>query len=391
MSFTTPWSGRRIRRRIASTSAAPRALSRIWLALVAPLLVAGVSCQESKTDPAAAASASPSASPNPSPIASRRGPSAEDLNRTTEDDTIRPVYPIDNSPPDPVAQRLCDAVHKLPTARRAECCASSPGLTPITECVRTLSYAIRSKALTLDAADVERCEQAMAKDLEGCGWVGPSPPAVPAACDGILRGQLKESALCRSSLECADGFVCQGLSATSPGACRPPRAARSACGTGIDTLATFTRQNRYEESHPECAGYCLRRVCQDTVALGDACKTGAECGPKRHCSNAKCSDAPLPEAGKPCADGACADGARCVKGVCAAPKGEGEACESDHECRGGCERSDGGTIGKCAKRCQEMPVSGPLGLPPASALIPTPAPSASPGRRPDPTSKPSKH
>jgi hypothetical protein len=363
MSFAATWIRPRVRRSLAATSAASVAASRIgWRsALGLSLILAGVACEESKTDPAAAASASASAGASASAAPSGLSPLERD--RKAQDDEIRPVYPIDNSPPEPLAERMCDAVHVLPAKRRAECCASDPGFTPRGECVRTLSSAIRSKAVTLDPADVDRCAQAMAKELEGCGWVNPSPPSAAAACDGIIRGQLKESAVCRSSLECAEGLGCLGLSATQVGRCGPPKPARALCNIGIDTLAAFTRQDRFEDAHPDCAGYCIQRRCQDAVAVGGECKTHTECGAKRSCVKGKCSSAPLPAAGQPCAAGLCALGARCVKDVCTAPKGEGEACDSDLECRGGCERPDGGTTGACGKRCDIVRLPGPLGAP----------------------------
>lgn len=315
-------------------------------------------CQETKPHPAPATHADASASGgNPT---SGAEPSAK---RREEEDAIRPVYPVDGSPPDPLAQRLCDAVHRMPAQRRAECCASPLGGTPLGECVRTLSYALRSQAITLDSADVDKCAEAMTKELEGCGWVSPFPPALPAACDGIVHGKLKERDLCRSSLECADGLDCRGLSATYVGACNPPKPPRATCGVGIDALATFTRQDSVAASHPECAGYCLQRVCQEAIVLGGACKGSRECGPARSCLNGKCSDAPLPPLGQPCAGGACARGARCVEGLCLAPKAEGEACESDRECRGGCDQPDAGGLGKCAARCAVGRRPGPLGYP----------------------------
>jgi hypothetical protein len=338
--------------------------SRVCSGLVAGLIVAGASCEDPKSAPPAPASATASAAASASPPSSSL---VDERDRKAQDEEIRPVYPINNDPPEPLAERMCDAVHVVPAKRRAECCAGSPGFTPYAECVRTLSYAIRSKAVALEPADVDKCAQAVAKELEGCGWVSPSPPTVTAACDGIIHGRLKERAVCRSSLECVDGLGCLGLSATQVGRCGPPKPAVALCNTGIDTLAAFTRQNRYEEAHPDCAGYCIQKRCQDAVALGGACKTHLECGAKRTCVSGKCSSAPLPGAGQPCPGGSCALGLRCVKGACVAPKGEGEACETDLECRGGCERPDGGATGACGKRCSTARLPGPLGGRPADS------------------------
>jgi hypothetical protein len=320
-----------------------RRLPGIALALVFTAIGAGGGCTCSSADPgpAGAASASASASSAPAP------PPA-----THRDSDDRPVYPADAGPPDPLAARFCDAVQALPDRRKAACCPSSAtGYAPTDQCVRTLTFALGQHAVKVDAAAVDRCAEAMQKATEGCDWVTPLALGIPPACEGILEGTLKDGDTCRSTLECSAGLRCRSLSATDLGRCGPPRATNLQCGAGIDTLATYTRQDHLDRDRPECTGYCARGRCEDAAPPGGACKSDPQCG-KNRCVAGKCSAAALPAMGAACPEGACAPGAGCVKGTCAAPKAEGEGCEAGAECRGECvSAGDGGTAGTCAKRC----------------------------------------
>jgi hypothetical protein len=346
-----------------ATPSPPRARSRALrlgaaslLALAGPLGFFAGGCTCSKTDggPASSASAVSSVSPT-----TGSGSAAATSNA---DDEVRPVYPIDAGPPDPLASRFCEAVQALPDKRKAACCVDArTGVVPVDSCVRTLSYAIAQRAVTLDAAEVEACAAAMKKATDGCDWVTPFATAIPLVCRGILRGKLAEKEPCRSSLECAAGLRCQGLSATDIGACGPPRGSRMPCGAGIDTLAAYTRQDSVDRDHPECEGRCAQGRCDDAVALGAGCKSDSQCG-KNRCVAGVCEGRPLPELGAACPAGTCAPGAGCVSGVCVAPKAEGDACSSHAECRGECVTEDGGAAGTCAKRCPSfaLPSRAPL-------------------------------
>jgi hypothetical protein len=310
------------------------------LAAAALVLVGRYTASPPAPAPAPSASASPalsaSAPPEPAEL-----PGSDDL---------RPVYPVDAGPPDPAAQRFCDAVYALPGRRRAECCGGKPGLEEglAGQCVRVLTYAIGSRALTVAAADIDRCVEAMTQATSGCDWVKPyGLPPVPPACLGLLHGALGPKAQCRSSLECADGMRCRGLSTIDLGRCGPP-AAQGACAVANDMLATFTRQDDLERAHPECEGACVGHRCAPALAEGVACVADAQCG-KGRCVAGKCSSAPPAGVGEPC--GECAHGLRCLAGKCAAPRPEGAACSADGECRGLCARGDGGVAGTCAKTC----------------------------------------
>ena len=312
------------------------------LAFASPVAASGCTCSKVDGDPAApTASAKPSA---PALSAAAAAPAKPDSE-------VRPVYPVDAGPPDPLALRFCEAVQTLPEKRRAECCVGARvGTAPVDACVRTLSYAIAQHAITLAPADLDRCAEAMKAATSGCDWVTPLAIAIPPACVGILNGTLADKAPCRSSLECAAGLRCRGLSATDLGECGAPRAARFQCGAGIDTLAAYTRQDQIDRDHPECEGRCTYGRCQDAVALGAPCKSDAQCGANL-CLAGKCVDGALPALGAACPAGVCAPAAGCVNAVCVAPRAEGEACGSRAECRGECVLGDAGPAGTCAMRC----------------------------------------
>lgn len=311
------------------------------------IVAACAACSSGSSAPSPAASASAAASTSAAASAS----AAAGEPRAGDED-VGPVYPLTRDPPDPRAQKLCEALQATPALRRAECCAEAAPPSPATvgECVRMLSSALRSGALTLTPEDAGRCADAVVKAHEGCGWVGPSAPPAPAACLGILRGTLKEGARCRSSLECEGNQRCHGLGPTDPGTCGPPRRAGS-CGFGVDPLAVFARQVDVDAAHPSCVGFCALRRCVDLAPIGGACTTGAACGPGALCASGKCAPGKPPPAGEACPAGVCAEGARCVKGRCVEPRAEGEVCEADAECRGACVRPVGAERGACGMRC----------------------------------------
>jgi hypothetical protein len=304
-------------------------------------LLCASACRNTSKTPEPDAGKQPSASGVPSGAA----PWAED----TE---IQPVYPVDAGPPDPLAAKFCDAALGLPIRRQAECCGEEPGFSAAGECVRTMTHALRVRAVELEASAVDRCAAAASASLTGCGWVGSSRPPVPEACRDLVRGVLGAGTACRSSLECAAGLHCHGLSATSKGVCGKPKPDGALCGGGIDTLAAYTAQARLDAKHPECdKGYCSKGRCLAFVATGEACTNSAQCGAEASCRAGRCSAQGLPRSGERCSSDQCADGVRCVKGACVTPKNEGESCETDAECRGACLRPDAGGAGRCGKRC----------------------------------------
>lgn len=307
-------------------------------------------------------SGAPDASASAGAVASASATPSGKPEQEGANDDLRPVYPIDNLPPLPLAARYCGAVREAPARRREACCPSMGAVPETGECVRTLSAALRSGAVTLDAAEVDACVAAVAKETAGCDWVTSVGSPTVAACLGLIKGTLKEGARCRSNLECEEGARCRALGATRQGKCSPPLPARRVCNISTDSLAAFTGQDDLDRRHPECAGYCVRKLCADAVAVGARCVGSFECGPKAHCVAGKCAEGPLPGPGQACTD-ACAAGAHCAKGKCATAKTEGESCEEDAECRAHCERGDGGKAGQCARQCPSFlvpPVKPPV-------------------------------
>lgn len=338
--------------------------SPVLRALVLALLAAGgassaaggCNCNPSAGAPDAAPVASSSAAPAASASASA------EPNVVHGRDEIKPVYPRDDDalPPEPLAQKYCQTVHTVPIEKQRGCCPDAFAPADLSsECTRTLSYAVRHKAIVIDAPALDACVEAMKQATATCDWVG-GPLPMPSACTTVFRGQLKESDACRSSLECADGARCQGVGAVDQGKCLPPRAKGYPCELGVEVLASNTRQSALAEHHPECTGHCVRRRCEDVPAEGGACKVSFECGPKGRCVANKCTFTALPKAGEACSDGQCAEGARCVAGKCAATLEEGAKCTDDGQCKVHCEVGDAGKEGVCAKKC---PAFGKPGMP----------------------------
>ncbi len=275
------------------------------------------------------------------------------------EDDVAPVYPIEaDAPAIPAAEQLCAALSELPEKKRAACCRAAPGVVVTAECTRMLSAALRHRAVALSEAAVAACVAAFEQTLAGCDWVGPFPPAPPAACRGILEGRLGAGQKCRSSLECTEGLRCLGAGPTTAGACGPPKAIGELCGGTVDTLAGYTRQSDVDAHHPECNGRCIDHRCASPAGDGAACRTTADCSDGLQClaakpgsSQKKCTARPLPKPGEACPGGVCEGGLPCIKGTCAARKPAGEACTSDFECRGGCLKGDGGERGTCGPRC----------------------------------------
>jgi hypothetical protein len=192
------------------------------------------------------------------------GPSA--AHHSEDDESVRPVYPLDGVSSDPAAVRLCAALQERPQTRLAECRATTPGVLMTRECIRTLSAALHLGAVSLEVTDVDRCADAADRALAGCAWADRGAPEPPAECEGIVHGALAAGARCRSSLECLDGLRCHGAGPTSAGQCGPPRDDGSTCGGSVDTLAVYVRQDHYDARHPECRGWCSGRKCMPRTA-----------------------------------------------------------------------------------------------------------------------------
>lgn len=268
---------------------------------------------------------------------------------------VRNASPSGAGPADPLAERLCAALHTLPEERKAQCCTTAPSSTLAQECTRTLSAALRQGALQLDAAAIDRCTADSSSKFAGCDWVTPLVPRSPDSCQGAAQGLAPAGAACASSLECQDGLFCRSR-AEAKGVCAPPAPAGSACGGSTDTLATFLRQTDLGRRHPECAGYCLAARCAAHSPLGAACLSSRQCAPGQHCGAGTCREGAFAALGEACTGTSCGADASCQAGKCVALKAEGASCTSPFECKGACLMQAGATTGTCGKKCSNWPL-----------------------------------
>jgi hypothetical protein len=322
------------------------------LGLLWPVVLASAACEK----PGASVDAGPGvgvgAGVDAGPAASGRsadaGPDAGE--------EVRSVYPDLEGAPDPIASRLCAAIHDAPEARRAECCHEPKGLVMVDECKRMLTAALRAKAVTVVDADIEVCTAALAQTYAGCAWVGPFRPELPASCVGIVKGTLGLGQKCRSALECAGKARCKGVGPTTVGTCAAAGADGESCGGTVDPLATFVLATDVEKDHPSCTGYCARFKCATQAPKDGACTQSRDCAAGLQCIGKKCVDKPAGKAGEACPGAVCEVGLSCVQGKCVAPREEGQVCTTDFECRGGCiKAADAGVgtkaPGKCGTKC----------------------------------------
>ena len=257
------------------------------------------------------------------------------------DDSIQPVYPAKIGEVPALVARACRALHELPRQKRAECCKTTPGVVLTSECERNLTGAIASGGVALDEARVAECEEAIESMHASCDWIGPWQAPTPAACLGIVRGQRGVSEECRSSLECGGGLRCLGVGPTDPGVCGAPPPPGSLCGTAVDTLAVYTRQDDVDRQHPQCAeGFCDRARCVAFAEDGASCQASVQCRSGR-CVEGKCAE----EGVAMCTGGECGSGTRCIAGSCREPKAIGDECSDHRECKSACIE------GECAMQC----------------------------------------
>jgi hypothetical protein len=281
--------------------------------------------------------------------------SSDDANTSARQEAERrPLYPVDIGTPDPMAERLCNALHTLPQTRKAQCCGTPPSSSLAGECARTLTSAVRAGAVKLVAEEIERCIEATTRQLQGCDWVTPLTRAAPQACDSLVHGQVEGGARCRSSLECTDGLFCRGLGPTTPGVCAEPAAVGTACGQGQDMLAIYTRQSAHEGRHADCAGACRAGQCTAVVGLDGACNATQECTAGTHCASGRCTTGRFAKLGEACSGDACLEGAVCTGGVCVARKAAGERCTSPFECQAACVKQPGAASGTCGMQCDAL-------------------------------------
>lgn len=189
------------------------------------------------------------------------------------------------------AVSLCEALHTLPVKRKAECLgAKSAGFMVTPMCVDTLTAALKAGKVQLDSASIERCATAMKAATEDCGFAKGFGTPLPSACDGLFTGSVPAGQSCRSSMECEAGLQCFGVGPSDVGRCTAPAPTGSLCGSGVDALATYTRQVSVEKTRPACEGYCRLNRCQDFHTRGAACQADLQCGPGASCQRGVCAE-----------------------------------------------------------------------------------------------------
>jgi hypothetical protein len=228
------------------------------------------------------------------------------------------------------ARQLCEALHVTPGRRVGACCGRPAPRYLFDECVRVLGDSLQTQSVQLDAQAVARCSRGAGQSFAGCDWVTPSQPLPPAACQGLVRGRVREGGRCRSSLECAAPLHCRDAKGGEPGRCRAPQATGASCVGGPDLLAAYLLERDVSRAHPLCADFCspLSQRCAAKPAAGSACVSSVQCGP-----------------GQRCVAGQCAEGEQPARAAA------GALCSTDLACAaGGCSRAADGQK-RCGMKC----------------------------------------
>jgi hypothetical protein len=252
-----------------------------------------------------------------------------------------------------LAERICSALHRVPSERVHACCGRSGGEFLYEECVSEVVTSLKAGAASVAPAAADRCSSAMQRSLTGCDWVTPGQPLAPAECQDMIEGKLDEGSVCRSSLECTGDLHCAGASPKRTGHCTRPQAAGAPCGTHTDSLAAYTLHRNLEAERPFCTEFCslTSHRCEAPPAAGTPCFSQVNCARGQTCIRGACSTDPPAEAGASCRGVPCNDGLRCVEGTCRAAAEPGESCKTSFECRSGGCVADGHGENRCGMMC----------------------------------------
>ena len=251
-----------------------------------------------------------------------------------------------------LAATVCTSLHKLAAQRRGECCGTAPAADVSAVCSGMLGEALMRGALTVDPAAAAQCGQDMAKQLQGCDWVGALPPMPPLSCRSLVTGRLPIGERCDTSLACNDGLYCQGAGPGVSGVCARPAAAGARCDIPSDNVSVLLHA-KDDPRHPSCDGSCVRGQCLARQDEGGSCASSAMCRDGLNCIEGTCSTAPLAASGATCsATLPCAEGLVCSDGTCASPGGTDATCTLPFECRSlACIKQEGEAQGRCADVC----------------------------------------
>lgn len=218
-------------------------------------------------------------------------------------------------------------------------CEGMRGIYPtVEECGEQLGayyshrLAVASTTQNLDAD----CAERMLADVHDLGC-GDEPPLGADGCQ-VFSGKTRRGDPCWAPTDCAPDLFCSGSVADS--VCEPRR--------GADEPCAFS-------SSCEDGLRCVRTtegiywsVCTAPRAEGDSCKESSDCEEPLACRDGSCAQ---PQGiGESCA-GDCGPGAFCsVDRVCESARRDGQPCQSNLECVGGCGMI--GAPGETRKICQ---------------------------------------
>jgi hypothetical protein len=233
------------------------------------------------------------------------------------------------------------------------------------ECPVRLGDAIAKGRLTYDQSAAAQCYPAYQSFLAGgvCGgdYASRQLPADLATCKSVFAGAVAEGGGCRGDHECVDGLTCVGSTPSSDGTCKTPPSIGETCGDGVADGGQIDLSIRFGfGTHPKCAAgaYCSSRRCKALVAQGQTCFQNEECQTGLRCFLYKCGTEGPSDLDGPCKSVLdCKTGLYCSApigqtGTCKTKKTEGSPCTSiAGECRGLCDKPDGGTAGTCASFC----------------------------------------
>jgi hypothetical protein len=200
---------------------------------------------------------SPAAGTRPAPVL---GSLAHASTAQSAQGAPRSVYPRSTGKAAaPEVERLCRVFSALPRERRAACAGQPEPQVLTSECARMLGAALGDGAVTFSASAAERCVAEQSARYQSCDFTSQGTLAPAESCRALFTGQRAQGAICRSSLECAAGLHCKGVSPVETGRCAAPSAPGTLCGLASDALAAYLPHR--EADHPECAGACIRNRC----------------------------------------------------------------------------------------------------------------------------------
>jgi len=211
-------------------------------------------------------------------------------------------------------------------------------------CTEFLGGAHSAGKITIDAAKLSACEQAVVAALptldnqRGLNHLAEQFEA----CRGVVTGKLEAGAECLGTMECAPGLLCRSMT------CAPPAAEGQKCTPAIEMTMAVVDSTCAAGLWCDVDGY----VCRPRAAEGSECILSDSCAEGLRCRGKKCVPAAPSKAGEECDDTAeCPSGHFCaLEGLCEALRADGESCLSNSQCLHQCVTtgdSISGTCGPC--------------------------------------------